>query len=135
MKGYVLQPWCENIGWKMQSILQSGFLGPDRANVPNIKAVNRWLRSVSQHNADPSKDYMKKAPLPTYMELCDELEYCTCHYTHHMADALRVIAIYHTVPDVRDIAYTYHFRIAEELFHFRPESDVEFISRHRDKVE
>lgn len=130
----VLLPWTERMSWKCQSILQGGFRGPDNMHNPAIKSVNRWLRIQSQQNADPSKPYMAVESLPTDMQLCEGLAYCSCHYTHHLADALRCISIYHPVPAVRLKAWAYHFRIAEELFHFVPESEAEFIARHVDKV-
>jgi hypothetical protein len=130
----VLQPWVMSIGWKMQSILLSGFRGPDDAELPAIKAVNRWIRTVSQNNADPSKDYMRQDKLPTDLELCEELEWRSCHYVHHLADALRVISIYHPDDTVGGAAWSYHFRIAEEIFHFKPEGEAEFLRRHKDKV-
>lgn len=128
----VLLPWVVKMSWKCQSILQGGFRGPDIANVPNVKKVNRWLRTVSQENADPAKDYMRNDGLPTDLELCEELEFTTCHYTHHLADALMCVGIYHPDGDTRDRAYWYHYRIAEELFHFVPESKETFHHRHRD---
>lgn len=131
----VLQPWVEKMGWKMQSILASGFRGPDTASLPAIKSVNRWLRTISQNNADPSKDYMGVAPLPDMSVLTDELEWLSCHYVHHLADALRVVAIFHPERWARVQAQTYHYFIAEELFHFVPEDDVTFRIRHADKVE
>jgi hypothetical protein len=130
----VLQPWVMSIGWKMQSILLSGFRGPDDAELPATKAVNRWLRRVSQNNADPSKDYMRDDKMPTALELCDELEWRSCHYVHHLADSLRILSIYHPEIEVRERADDYHYRIAEEIFHFMPEPHTTFIRRHEDKV-
>lgn len=131
----VLQPWVEEMGWKMQSILLSGFRGPDTADLPAIKSVNRWLRTISQNNADPSKDYMKPAPLPDISVLADELEWLSCHYVHHFADALRVVSLYHPDVQAQQIAGGLHTWIANELFHFKPETDEEFKHRHADKVE
>lgn len=130
--GSVLKLWVQEIPWKMQSILQGGFRGPDDRSTPAIKSVNRWLRYISQYSADASKEYMKKALLPTDYELCAELEYCTCHYTHHLADAIRVVHVYHPYAIVREQAWKFHMRIAEELFHFIPESDEVFMLRHKD---
>jgi hypothetical protein len=131
----VLQPWVEGLGWKMQSILMSGFRGPDFPNLYNIKAVNRWLRRASQKNADPLKDYMRQDELPTDLEVCDELEFLPAHYVHHFADSLRIVALYHPDPKTAEYAFGIHFRIAEEIFHFNIESDDTFKFRHRDQVE
>lgn len=130
----VLQPWVMAMGWKMQSILLSGFRGPDDAELSATKAVNRWIRTISQNNADPSKDYMRPDKLPEPLELCDELEWRSCHYVHHLADALHVVALYHPDNAVKVRAYSYHYRIAEEIFHFVPEADAIFIKRHEDKT-
>jgi len=123
------------LGWKEQSILMSGFRGPDYPNVPHIKALNRWLRTMSQNNADPSKDYMRPDAQPTEMEVCDELEFLPAHYVHHFADSLRIVALHHPVSATREYAFGGHYRIAEEIFHFQPESNEVFLFRHRDKVE
>jgi len=132
--GTVLQPWVENLPWKNQSILFSGLRGPDTGYCPRIKEVSRWMRKVSQNDADPSQSYMAPTALPTQEELEKELEFSTCHFVHHFADALRVIAIYH--PDHATSAYAWrvHAYIADELFHFVPEDDKTFKHRHRDKV-
>lgn len=129
----VVQSWLSVLPWKQQSILFSGLRGPDSPNLPAVKAVNRWMRTVTQHNADPSKDYMRPAELPDEVDLCGELEFLTCHYVHHLADALAVIAYGHPSVEVAMRAATYHYRIAEELFHFQPESPATFMRRHRDK--
>lgn len=130
----VLLPWVQGVSWKCQSILQGGFRGPDIGNVPHIKAVNRWLRRVSQNNADPTKQYMRDEEMPSELELCEELEFCPCHYTHHLADALRVVAIWNPEEEVRARAFGYHYRIAEEIFHFLPEDTETFVKRHVDKT-
>lgn len=130
----VLHDWVTLMPWKCQSILLSGLRGTDTNQPPAIKAVTRWLRTISQHNADPSKGYMQQDDLPTPLALCDELEYQTCHFVHHLADALRTVAIWHPNNFTRERAYDYHFLIAEELFHFIPESDEVFKERHKDKV-
>ena len=36
--------------------------------------------------------------------------------------------------EVRDIAYKIHFLVAEELFHFIPETKEIFLERHKDKI-
>lgn len=131
----VLLPWVMEIPWKCQSILLSGFRGPDNAAPPSVKKVNRWLRINSQNNADPSKNYMKQMILPAPDEVCEELEWMTSHFVHHFADSLRIAAIWHPDSRVRKTAWDYHYKIAEELFHFVPEDDETFITRHRDKVD
>lgn len=130
----VLQPWVHEAPWKCQSILLSGLRGPDHANVPYVKAVCRWMRRVSQNNADPTTDYMRSDALPSTTVVEAELEFLPCHFVHHFADALRIIAIWHPDHATGEYAERLHIFIAEETFHFRPESTVAFINRHADKV-
>lgn len=129
----VLQPWVMALGWKMQSILLSGLRAPDVKSTVT-KKICRWMRAISQNNADPTKGYMEpQAPEDLSLEQCmDELEYMPCHYVHHFADALRVVAIYHPVEAIRNFAGVVHCEVAVEIFHFKPETDTEFIKRHRD---
>lgn len=132
---FVLQPWVATVGLKMQSILLSGLRAPDH-HTKAIKKCVRWLRSRCQIDADPSKQsYMQTVPMSKALidEAIDELEYCTVHYAHHFADAFAVMAYFHPDNEVRRLAYYAHFRVAEELMHFMPESREQFINRHRDK--
>lgn len=135
--GTVLQPWVEGISWKQQSILFSGLRGPDDQEAKAVKAVCKWMRSVSQNNADPSKGYMNDFSLPAIGEglpLERELERLSVHFVHHFADALRVIAIHCPDREASVYARQIHWFVAEELFHFVPETDAAFLIRHRDKV-
>ena len=89
-------------------------------------------------------------------KLMDELEYMPCHYVHHFADALRVVSIYYPVPScskadyesypiaklafdegtfIRTAACKIHSAVAQEIFHFKPETRAEFKARHCDKVD
>ncbi len=131
----VLQSWVMDMPWKMQSILLSGLRAPDLETAAT-KRICRWMRAVSQNNADPSKGYMEPQTLsPELIDKCgDELEYMPCHYVHHFADALRVIALLCPDDVYRKFARSIHFMVAEEIFHFKPETDEEFILRHADKI-
>lgn len=130
----VLLPWVMQMPWKLQSILLSGLRAPDTKTFAT-KRICRWMRSVCQNNADPSKGYMEPQLLnKALVEQClDELEYLPCHYTHHFADALRVVALFHPNEEYQRFAYSVHFGVAEEIFHFLPEDDNTFLYRHRDK--
>lgn len=133
---YVLQPWVASVGLKMQSILLSGLRAPDHKTV-GIKRCVRWMRSICQIDADPKKQsYMETiTDLGKEIEAAiDELEYCTCHYAHHFADAMAVIAYHHPEKLIRDNALYIHTYFAEEVFHFKPESKEEFLERHKDKI-
>lgn len=131
----VVQDWVSQLSWKMQSILFSSLRGPDQALHKNIKQVSKWMRAVSQHNADPSKPYMNMIQLPHIESLEKELEHCFVHFVHHFADGLAVIAYHHPEGEVRAYAARLHYYIAEELFHFVPEHPETFKLRHRDKID
>jgi len=134
MKTSVLLSWVMGIGWKMQSILISGLRAPDTPTHAT-KKICRWMRAVTQNNADPTKGYMEPQVLTSSLveECLDELEYLPCHYVHHFGDALRVIALFSPDQGVVEFAAAVHTGIAVEIFHFLPESDEQFIFRHRDK--
>lgn len=132
---FVLKPWVAGVGLKMQSILLSGLRAPD-VKAPNVKKCVRWLRSQCQIDADPAKQsYMQTITMNPQLidDALDELEYCSCHYTHHFADSFRVLALFHCDEAVKGWASTIHNSVAEEIFHFKPETDYEFIERHKDK--
>lgn len=131
----VMLPWLMKAPWKMQSIFLSGLRAPD-VHTTATKRIVRWMRGLSQQNADPSKGYMEPQYVtPELMNLrLDELEYLTCHYVHHFADSLRVLSLYHPDQVARDFALAVHNEVAVEIFHFKPETDQEFTHRHRDKV-
>lgn len=133
--GTVLQAWVEKLPWKMQSILFSSLRGPDQALHKNIKQVSKWMRRMSQYNADPNKPYMNAIVLPKPDDLEKELEHCFVHFVHHFADGLAIIAYHHPETAVRAYAARLHYYIAEEMFHFVPEHPETFKLRHRDKIE
>jgi hypothetical protein len=133
---FVLQPWVSTVGLKMQSILLSGLRAPDfKTNA--VKKCVRYMRGVCQIDADPAKQsYMQKIPIDKTLldEAVDELEYLTVHYVHHFADSMRIVAIFHPDKEVRDNVLYLHEQIAVELFHFKIETDEEFLERHKDKI-
>lgn len=129
----VTQPWVRELQWKEQSILFSGLRGPDTMRCPAVKGMSKWMRAVSQEDADPSKPYMQSARLPDVEDVLEELEHLPCHFVHHFADALAVIGYGHPDVGTRQCAYGLHVLIAEELFHFVPEPPSIFAWRHRDK--
>ena len=133
----VFQPWFTQNGWKMQSIFVNGLRAPDE-RTKAVKKIVRWMRTQACNNADPNKpDCYMSAPVMNeelIQDALDELEYLTCHYVHHLADALRILALFHPSMDTRSWAYRLHYLIAEEIFHFVPETDEQFTVRHRDKV-
>ncbi len=137
MRGSVFLDWFSKNGWKMQSILVNGLRAPDAKTI-GVKKCVRWMRTKVCNNADPTKPdcYMSAPPMnEELIQLAvDELEYLPCHYVHHLADAMRIISLFHPEAEVRGMAWRLHFLIAEEIFHFVPESDAAFLERHHDKV-
>jgi hypothetical protein len=137
MGEFVLQPWVAGVGLKMQSILLSGFRAPD-AKTSAVKKCVRWLRGNCQVDADPGKQsYMQTVAMTgDLIDLAmDELEYLPVHYVHHLADSFRILSLFHPNEAVCNLAFYLHGQVAEELFHFKPETDEEFLVRHRDKRE
>jgi hypothetical protein len=138
MNGFVFRDWLSTSGWKMQSILVNGLHAPD-VKTKAVKKCVRWMRTLTSWNADPNKAdcYTLSAPPMTQElvdECVDELEYLPCHFVHHFADAMRVIAIFYPDHQARVWASTIHNLVAEEIFHFVPETDTQFVERHKDKV-
>lgn len=130
----VLQPWVMQLPWKMQSILFSSLRGPDQEYLISIKQYSKWMRSVTQNNADPSKPYMAvEQSLPEVESLYKELEHCPCHFVHHFLDGMAIVAYHHPDESTAIIAAKVHYQCAEELFHFYPEPPCWFEVRHRDK--
>lgn len=134
----VYQQWVINAPWKMQSILSNGLRAPD-AKTDATKKLVRWMRTQACNNADPTKpDCYMSAPTPDDAMIkvaLKELEYLPCHYVHHLADAMRVLSCFHPDEKSRETAESLHYQIAEEIFHFVPETKEQYIYRHRDKVE
>ena len=131
----VLQPWVAHVGMKMQSIMISGLRAPD-VKTSGVKKCVRWMRAAVQIDADPGKQsYMQTVQIDEDLInlAIDELEYLPCHYVHHLADAMAVVAYHHPDQAVRHWAYRLHYLVAEEIFHFQPETKEMFLIRHRDK--
>jgi len=53
--------------------------------------------------------------------------------TPQMEGIMRIISLHHPEEGAREQAFRLHFLIAEEIFHFIPESDDQFRERHKDK--
>jgi hypothetical protein len=91
----VLQPWVQELPWKMQSVLIAGSRGPDSSAGGELKKFTRWIRRETQQNADPEHAYMNVVEDPHIDEkvLLQEIEYgVTWHYFGHLLHALEIIA-------------------------------------------
>jgi hypothetical protein len=116
VKGSVFQEWFDKQGWKMQSIFVNGLRAPD-TKTSAVKKCVRWMRTKACQNADPTKPdcYMSAPPMDEdLIQLAlDELEYLSCHYVHHLADSIRILALFHPEQETRQWAFRLHYLIAE----------------------
>ena len=132
-KGFVLQAWMAELPWKQQSVIFSSLRGPDLSRPIAVKKLNRWLRSVTQNNADPSTEYMKKIVLPKIEDLKEEVGYCTMHYFTHLLHALEIIGYNHPEEKTKDIAIRYYAAMVDFL-HLNPETKEQLNKRLEDRV-
>jgi hypothetical protein len=130
----VTLPWVQDLPFKMQSVLFSGMRGPDTGDLRGIKAIVRWLRPVTQHNADTSSDYMRVHPMPAWEEVRKELECeCTVHYFGHLLHTFQIIAYYHPSAAAQIPAYDMYSKMCE-LLHLKMESKEDMIERLQDRT-
>lgn len=86
----VLMPWVATMPWKKQSAFFSALRGPDTAHCTNVKQLVKFLRRVSQQDADPATGYMREKDLDL-RALEHELEYCSLHFVAHLVDGLAIV--------------------------------------------
>lgn len=132
--GLVLLDWMAELGWKQQSVILSALRGPDNHHSPNIKKLSRWIRSVTQNNADPSHSYMKSIDLPSLKDFEDEFYFASTHYSLHLLFALEIIGFKHPDPVIAKIAMDYYLALVEDVYHLKPESMADLDDRLQDKV-
>jgi hypothetical protein len=133
-KGVVLQDWVGDLlTWKQQSTMFSALRGPDNLRCDNVKKVTRWLRGVTQKDADPSDDYMRKMELPSIEELNKELEFTSVHYFCHLMHVLEIIDYKHPEQGVRRTASDYYLGIVHAL-HLNQETFGQLEIRLKDKT-
>jgi hypothetical protein len=132
-KGFVLQDWMGELPWKQQSVIISSLRGPDTSRPASVKVITRWLRGITQNNADPSTDYMRNLPFLSLEDFQRDLEYCTMHYYCHLMHAMEIIGYNHPEEQTKDIALGYYAAMVEFL-HLNPETKDELNSRLEDKV-
>lgn len=134
VKGLVLLEWMSELGWKQQSVILSALRGPDNHHSPNIKKLSRWIRSITQNNADPDHSYMKSLDLPSLKEFEDEFYFESTHYSLHLLFALEIIGFKHPDQETAKIAMDYYLALVEDVYHLKPESLAELDNRLKDKV-
>lgn len=133
-KGLVLLDWMAKLDWKQQSVILSALRGPDNHHSPNIKKISRWIRSITQNNADPSHSYMKNVELPGLKDFEDEFYFESTHYSLHLLFALEIIGYKHPDKDVAKIALDYYLALVADVYHLKPESESDLDKRLQDKA-
>lgn len=133
-KGLVQLEWMAQLGWKQQSVILSALRGPDNHHSPHIKKISRWIRSITQNNADPSHPYMKSTDLPTLEDFEDEFYFASTHYSLHLLFALEIIGYKHPDPATAKIAKDYYLGLVADIYHLKPESVTDLDDRLQDKV-
>lgn len=133
-KGLVQLEWMGKLGWKQQSVILSALRGPDNHYSPNVKKISRWIRSITQNNADPTHSYMKSVDLPSVKECEDELYFASTHYSLHLVFALEIIGYKHPDKETRSIALGYYLAFVEDIYHMKPETEADLDARLKDRV-
>ncbi len=131
----VLLDWVQRLSWRQQRTLLSGLRGPDTHHAPKLKIVVRWLRTVTQNNADWTTDYMRQEVLPSFKEVEKELEFTSVHYFAHLSKALEIIGYKHPDPDIAGYAFDLYTLMSEELLHLHIETEAELDTRLKDRRE
>jgi len=123
----VLQPWVQDLPWKIQSVLLAAMRGPDTDNCTRIKGLCRWMRKMSLHDADPYTEYMKVHLGEFDNELKMEVGFVTLHFFVHFLHGLEIIGYKHPDYSVRMTAYHYYEQLAIYLhLNVEPESEMDF---------
>lgn len=131
--GFVLKDWMSELPWKEQSVILSSLRGPDLSRPVAVKKLNRWLRSITQNNADSSTEYMKEIVLPDIEDLKEEVGYCTMHYFTHLMHALEIIGYKHPDKFIRDMGEKYYLGLVD-FAHLNPETKEQLDKRLEDRV-
>jgi len=131
-KGKVLQNWMEELSWKQQSTILSSLRGPDSYYSPNIKKISRWMRRITQNNADTSSPYMKNEELPCIRELKKDIEFCSVHYLIHLLQGLEIVGYNHPDNQVAETAMKYYNDLVNRVLHLNPETKEQLEYRLKD---
>ncbi|MBS3089123.1 hypothetical protein J4402_05130 [Candidatus Pacearchaeota archaeon] len=130
---FVLKEWMAELPWKQQSVVLSSLRGPDTSRPASVKILNRWLRGITQNNADSSTDYMKNLAHPSVGDLQKDLEYCTMHYYCHLMHAMEIIGYNHPDKEIAETARGYYENMVLFL-HLNPETKEQLNKRLEDKI-
>jgi len=131
-RGKVLQDWMGALSWKQQSVILSSLRGFDTTHYPNLKKIGRWMRGVTQNNADISSPYMKDETLPSVEEIEKEAEFCTVHYLSHFLHGLEIIGYKHPNETISNLAQNYYLGLVDIVLHLNPETEDQLGTRLKD---
>ncbi len=131
-RGNVLQYWIEDLPWKQQSVILSSLRGPDTRYCSNLKKISKWMRRITQNNADISSPYMEDETLPSIEEIEKEAEFCTVHYLSHLLHGLEIIAYKHPNKTISNIAKNYYLGFVDKILHLNPETKDQLEGRLND---
>lgn len=132
-QGKVLQDWMGELSWKQQSVVLSSLRGPDNSHSPHLKKIGRWLRRITQNNADISSNYMKDEELPTHKDIEREVEFSSVHYFSHLIQGLEIIGYNHPDTRIAETARDYYNSLVREVLHLNPETKSQLEDRLKDK--
>jgi len=133
-RGKVLQDWMGRLSWKQQSVIISSLRGTDTGSCQQIKKINKWMRGITQNNADTSSPYMQEEKLPLLEDIEKEFEFCSVHYIIHFLQGLEIIGYNHPDTKIADIAKNYYYGLAQEVLNLNPETKGQLEERLRDKI-
>ncbi len=128
----VLLDWMGSLTWKQQSVILSALRGPDNLYSPNIKKITKWLRIVTQNNADLSSSYMMQEKLPSIELIEREFEFTTIHYTNHFLQALEIIGYKHPNKNISNISKKYYTGLVINALNLNPETESQLEKRLKD---
>jgi len=128
----VILSWMGELTWKQQSVILSALRGPDNSYSPKIKKITKWLRRVTQNNADLSSSYMGQEKLPSISLIEKEFEFTTIHYAIHFLQTLEIIGYKHPDENVSNIAKGYYTLLVKNTLNLNPETESQLEKRLKD---
>ncbi|MCK5321175.1 hypothetical protein KAJ38_01230 [Candidatus Pacearchaeota archaeon] len=131
-KGKVLLDWMCELSWKQQSAVLSSLRGPDNSYSPNFKRINKWMRRITQNDADASSSYMKDEGLPSIEELKRDIEFCNVHYLSHLLQGLEIVGYNYPDSRVAEAAIKCYEGLVHRVLHLNPETKEQLEYRLRD---
>ncbi len=128
----VILGWLGDLSLKQQSVIISALRGPDTHYCPNLKKLTKWLRTITQNNADYRSSYMQQEEFPSIDNIEKELEYTTVHYSIHFLQALEIIGYKHPDSAISKKAGEYYENLVRGVLNLVPETKVDLENRLKD---